>query len=74
MAALARNGEKVLPVAQTLAARGFRVLALGIGHDGVFEVAGLVALSDPPRPDSPELVAALNRNGVRTVMVTGGRA
>lgn len=71
VAALARNGEKVLPVAQTLAARGFRVLALGIGHDGVFEVAGLVALSDPPRPDSPELVAALNRNGVRTVMVTG---
>ena len=35
------------------------------------ELAGLIALSDPPRADSAELIAQLRSLGVRTVMVTG---
>jgi H+-transporting ATPase len=35
------------------------------------KLAGLIALSDPPRPDSAALVAELHKLGVRTVMVTG---
>jgi H+-transporting ATPase len=35
------------------------------------KLAGLVALSDPPRPDSAALVTELHALGVRTVMVTG---
>jgi H+-transporting ATPase len=34
-------------------------------------LAGLIALSDPPRADSAGLVATLRDMGVRTVMVTG---
>jgi H+-transporting ATPase len=34
-------------------------------------LAGLIALSDPPREDAARLVAALRDVGVRTVMVTG---
>ena len=34
-------------------------------------MAGLIALSDPPRADSAKLIAELNDFGVRTVMVTG---
>ncbi len=35
------------------------------------QIAGLIALSDPPRTDSASLVAQLRMLGVRTVMVTG---
>ena len=35
------------------------------------KLAGLIALSDPPRPDSAALVTELHGLGVRTVMVTG---
>jgi H+-transporting ATPase len=35
------------------------------------KLAGLIALSDPPRADSAELVTELHGLGVRTVMVTG---
>lgn len=35
------------------------------------ELAGLIALSDPPREDSAALIAELRTLGVRTVMVTG---
>jgi H+-transporting ATPase len=35
---------------------------------------GLVALSDPPRPDSKQLLAELRSMGIHTVMVTGDAA
>ena len=35
------------------------------------QLAGLIALSDPPRADSAALIAELRSMGVRTVMVTG---
>jgi H+-transporting ATPase len=35
------------------------------------KMAGIVALSDPPRPDSANLIAQLDALGVRVVMVTG---
>ena len=34
-------------------------------------LVGLIALSDPPRADSPNLVSELKGLGVRTIMVTG---
>ena len=38
------------------------------------QLVGLIALSDPPRPDSAALIAELRELGVRTVMVTGDAA
>ena len=38
------------------------------------DLAGLIALSDPPRADSAALIAELRSLGVRTVMVTGDAA
>jgi H+-transporting ATPase len=35
------------------------------------KLAGIIALSDPPRPDSAALIAQLHTLGVRVVMVTG---
>ena len=57
--------------ATALEQQGFRVLAVATGGTDQMRVAGLVALSDPPRPDSAALVAELGLLGVRTVMVTG---
>jgi H+-transporting ATPase len=57
--------------ASGLQQQGFRVLAVAIGEAKALKLAGLIALSDPPRADSSKLVAELRGLGVRTVMVTG---
>ena len=54
-----------------LEAKGFRVLAVAAGPPNAMKLAGLIALSDPPRKDSAALVTELHQLGVRTVMVTG---
>ena len=56
---------------EELEKQGFRVLAVASGVAGALHLAGLIALSDPPRQDSAALVAELRELGVRTVMVTG---
>jgi H+-transporting ATPase len=58
--------------ANKLEAKGFRVLGVAAGTATAMKLAGLIALSDPPRPDSAALVTELRGLGVRTVMVTGG--
>jgi H+-transporting ATPase len=63
------------PLASTTAdqmeARGFRVLAVAVGPPEALKIAGMIALSDPPRTDSAALIAELHGLGVRTVMLTG---
>jgi H+-transporting ATPase len=54
-----------------LAERGHRVIAVAAGPTSSFRLAGLIALSDPPRDDSAAIVGALRDMGVRTIMVTG---
>lgn len=58
----------------TLEARGYRVLAVAAGTGSSLTWAGLIALSDPPRPDAKPLIAQLQQLGVQTVMVTGDAA
>jgi H+-transporting ATPase len=57
--------------ADKLEAQGFRVLAVAVGPPDAVKLAGLIALSDPPRADSAALIKELSALGVRTVMVTG---
>jgi H+-transporting ATPase len=57
--------------AKELEEQGFRVLAISAGPPTAMKLAGLIALSDPPRTDSAGLIAELRGLGVRTVMVTG---
>jgi H+-transporting ATPase len=56
---------------EELEGKGFRVLAVGAGASNAMKLAGLIALSDPPREDSATLITELHQLGVRTVMVTG---
>ncbi len=63
--------------AHELEGKGFRVLAVaagtgaGAGAGAKMQLAGFIALSDPPRSDAAELIKQLRTLGVRTVMVTG---
>ena len=59
---------------QLLSESGYRTLAVASGTPGNMVFVGLIALNDPPRPDSPVLLAELRSLGVHTVMVTGDAA
>jgi H+-transporting ATPase len=57
--------------AAELEGQGFRVLAVAVGPPAAMRLAGLIALSDPPRADSAALISELRAQGVGVVMVTG---
>jgi H+-transporting ATPase len=57
--------------AANLEGQGFRIPAVAAGPPAAMKLAGLVALSDPPREESSVLVTELRALGVRMVMVTG---
>jgi H+-transporting ATPase len=68
---LAQPSPSAAAIANELEGKGFRVLAVAAGPPTAMKLAGLIALSDPPRSDSAALVTELHALGVRTVMVTG---
>jgi H+-transporting ATPase len=68
---LAGPSPTAVAAAKDLEGKGFRVLAVAVGPPTAMKLAGLIALSDPPRADSAALVSQLHGLGVRTVMVTG---
>jgi P-type E1-E2 ATPase len=58
--------------AQAEAQNGFRILAVARAAEGEsLRVVGLALLSDPPRPDSRDLIADLRSLGVTVKMLTG---
>jgi Ca2+-transporting ATPase len=74
--------EQVASANDAMAADGLRVLAvarrdLATGHpsgsqaERELTLLGLVAMSDPPRPEVVEAVAACRRAGIRIYMITG---
>ena len=69
--AMAANGANPMPDLDSLAARGYRVLAVAAGQNGDLHLAGLVALQDPPRDDSKTVIQRLRDLGVRVLMITG---
>src|SRR5487761_254103 len=68
---LAQPSPTAAATADELERQGFRVLAVAAGPQTAMKLAGLIALSDPPRSDAGALIAELHELGVRTVMVTG---
>ena len=71
VAGLTQASPDASKTADELEAQGFRVLAVAVGAPQAMKLAGIIALSDPPRSDSAALIAELHTLGVRTVMVTG---
>jgi H+-transporting ATPase len=71
---LSVSSPEAAAAAHELEALGHRVLGLAIGTGATMQIAGVIALSDPPRSDSKPLIDELRKLGVRTVMVTGDSA
>jgi len=71
VAGLAQSSPTAAAAADELQGQGFRVLAVAAGPPTAMKLVGLIALSDPPRKDSADLITELHGLGVRTVMVTG---
>lgn len=71
VAGLTQSAPDASKTANELEAKGFRVLAVAIGPPAALKLAGIIALSDPPRTDSAALMTELHTLGVRAVMVTG---
>jgi H+-transporting ATPase len=66
------KSETIAGDVAALSATGARVLGVAEGvSNGPLTFVGLVALADPPRPDSTRLIVHLKSLGVRVVMVTG---
>ncbi len=65
--------DEVTTKVEELSKKGYRVLAVGKseGKGGNFTIAGLLALSNPLRPDSKETIAALKEAGIKPMMLTG---
>jgi H+-transporting ATPase len=73
--ALAKPSASGSADVKELETRGLRVLAAAEGPSGSrMTLIGLIALSDPPRSDSADLISELASMGVRTVMATGDAA
>jgi H+-transporting ATPase len=71
VAGLTQPDAEASKTASDLQAQGFRVLAVAVGPPAALKLAGIIALSDPPRTDSAALIAELHTLGVGVVMVTG---
>jgi magnesium-transporting ATPase (P-type) len=74
--ALAQTSPAANAKTAELEAEGFRALGValstpGLATPGELQVIGLLALSDPPRPEAAGCVAMLRSMGVDVVMVTG---
>jgi H+-transporting ATPase len=73
--ALAKPSASGSADVKELEGRGLRVLAVAEGPSGSpMTLIGLIALSDPPRSDSADLISELRSMGVCTVMATGDAA
>ncbi|HLZ01156.1 MAG TPA: HAD-IC family P-type ATPase [Bradyrhizobium sp.] len=71
---IAECPEAARQMVDTLAGEGHRVISVAVGAADSLRLAGVIALSDPPRDEAKPLIDELRRMGVRTVMVTGDSA
>jgi H+-transporting ATPase len=74
IASIAPLGSSAAAELDMLTRQGYRVLAVAGGPPQQLTLLGLIAVSDPPRPDSKDLLAELRSTGVHAVMVTGDAA
>lgn len=71
---LVGGNDQAVRAVNALAKRGLRALGVARtipGNIGVYELVGMIALLDPPRPDSGATIRECNAMGVDVKMVTG---
>jgi H+-transporting ATPase len=55
----------------TWAEKGFRTMAVAIERENKTELIGIVALIDPPIPDSAQMISEIKQLGVKVKLLTG---
>ena len=66
------EGKSLNDTVDTLAGKGYRTLAVGRKQgDAPLQLLGLIPLYDPPREDSGQVIADMQKYGVEVKMVTG---
>jgi len=65
------NQSKLDKTVDVWAAKGFKTLAVAIQINEITSLVGIVALVDPPLPDSAQLIAGIKELGVNVKMLTG---
>jgi H+-transporting ATPase len=66
------DAQQIDHTVDQLAAKGYRTLAVGRRRgDAPLELLGLIPLYDPPREDSKQVIADMQRHGLQVKMVTG---
>jgi H+-transporting ATPase len=63
--------EKINKEISEVSKEGNHILAVAAGEKSNLKIIGLIALSDPIRPDSKELISKLKANGIKVIMITG---
>ena len=63
--------SKLDSIVDTWAAKGFKTMAVAIRNDNVTTMAGIVAIVDPPLPDSAKMIKEIKELGVTVKMLTG---
>jgi H+-transporting ATPase len=57
-----------------LSQKGYRIIAVAISPDDSandMQLAGLISLADPPRPDSQDMIERAKELGIKPIMLTG---
>ncbi len=67
----AAEREHIGHIVDLLASKGYRTLAVARRQGDAVTLLGLIPLYDPPRDDSRDVIADMQRHGVRVKMVTG---
>ncbi len=63
--------RRILTLNDSYASRGLRVMAFSEIRSGSCIFLGMMAMSDPPRPEAKKAVRECERAGIKTVMITG---
>ncbi len=63
--------SKLDSIVDTWAAKGFKTMAVAIRNDNITTMAGIVAIVDPPLPDSAKMIKEIKELGVTVKMLTG---
>ncbi len=68
------SADNIIKAIEEFSQKGYRTIAVARSHDGdmnKLEFAGLMALADPPRPDSKSMIEEARKLGIKPMMLTG---
>ena len=57
--------------AEAFSVKGFRALAVAVAQESCVHLAGLLAIADPPRKDSAQMISKIRNLGIKPIMITG---